>query len=163
VSPEVKAIIAQAWDPAAPHAFKDTPHAGLPDNATPRKVFIDFCNATRQRLGPDCFVVHTIQHVRQLTQGKVDPIVMITDLGFANELDALDRAFPEDLYVVHVEREGHTFANDIRTHLPFKRSFTIVNNSTPEALYDALWEGYCKVIARAYTGAVQARDVALLV
>jgi hypothetical protein len=163
VSPEVKAIIAQAWDPATPHAFKDTPHAGLPDNATPRKVFIDFCNATRQRLGPDCFVVHTIQHIRQLEQevklrieanatlkdAKAEPVIIITDLGFQNELDALAREFVDELFVVHVEREGHTFANDIRTHLPFKWSFTIANNGRPEDMFTAFQNSYATFVRRA--------------
>jgi hypothetical protein len=139
LTPEVKAVIAEAWDPSTSHTFKDTPHPVL-GGQTPRKVFIDFCNLMRERHGPDCFVVHTVKHVRELTReleaDGSSAVIIITDIGFQNELDVLAREFPTELCLVRIEREGHTFANDIRTYLDYKRSIPLHNDGTPDELYD---------------------------
>ena len=66
-----------------------------------------------------------------------DPIVIVSDMGFQIESSSLSlHAGAENVAVVHVKREGYTFANDSRSYVSHiqSRLFEIDNNGDLETL-----------------------------
>lgn len=69
--------------------------------------------------------------VKRIEDGEVELGYVISDLGFPIEYDVLEKRFgAENIMLVHIKREGHTFENDSRDWVrpEGKSPYIIVND-----------------------------------
>ena len=88
---------------------------------SPREAYIWMSEgAVKPKFGKDFFAkiaVHIISE-RIVSSGKSDGVVVVSDCGFAEEVDAIVDTFgAENVAVVHIKRPGTDFANDSRSYI----------------------------------------------
>lgn len=88
---------------------------------SPRQAYIWMSEeAVKPKFGKDFFAkvaVHLIsEHI--VASGKSDGVIVVSDCGFAEEVDALIEAFgAENVALVHLKRPGTDFTNDSRSYI----------------------------------------------
>lgn len=88
---------------------------------SPRQAYIWMSEeAVKPKFGKDFFAkvaVHLISE-RIVASGKSDGVIVVSDCGFAEEVDALIEAFgAENVAVVHLKRSGTDYTNDSRSYI----------------------------------------------
>ena len=102
---------------------------------TPRDVLINVAeNVLKPKHGKDCIANATAQKIEKTiqqfrTEKGYNPIVVVPDLGFPYEADAVRAIIPSaEVAVVHIKREGYTFEGDSRNYVP-KAKYRIENTT----------------------------------
>lgn len=102
---------------------------------TPRDVLINVAeNVLKPKHGKDCIANATAQKIEKTiqqfrTEKGYNPIVVVPDLGFPYEADAVRTLIPSaEVAVVHITREGYTFEGDSRNYVP-KAKYRIENTT----------------------------------
>lgn len=102
---------------------------------SPREVYIWLSeNCVKPRFGFDFWSRIATRKIRGMTNARGDnSVVVISDCGFQEELDTLVSDFgSENIYLLHVIREGTSFASDSRSYINHDReqSRVLNNNGT---------------------------------
>ena len=102
---------------------------------TPRDILINVAeNILKPKHGKDCIANATAHKIaKTIQQFKAEkgynPIIVVPDLGFPYEADAVRAIIPSaEVAVVHIKREGYTFDGDSRNYVP-KAKYRIENTT----------------------------------
>ena len=102
---------------------------------TPRDILINVAeNILKPKHGKDCIANATAHKIaKTIQQFKAEkgynPIIVVPDLGFPYEADAVRTIIPSaEVAVVHIKREGYTFEGDSRNYVP-KAKYRIENTT----------------------------------
>ncbi len=102
---------------------------------TPRDILINVAeNILKPKHGKDCIANATAHKIaKTIQQFKAEkgynPIIVVPDLGFPYEADAVRTIIPSaEVAVVHITREGYTFEGDSRNYVP-KAKYRIENTT----------------------------------
>ena len=102
---------------------------------TPRDILINVAeNILKPKHGKDCIANATAHKIaKTIQQFKAEkgynPIIVVPDLGFPYEADAVRTIIPSaEAAVVHIKREGYTFEGDSRNYVP-KAKYRIENTT----------------------------------
>lgn len=112
------------------------PQAGEAEGSlTPRGILINVAeNILKPKHGKDCIANATAHKIaKTIQQFKAEkgynPIIVVPDLGFPYEADAVRAIIPSaEVAVVHIKREGYTFEGDSRNYVP-KAKYRIENTT----------------------------------
>ena len=104
-------------------------------SVTPRDILINVAeNILKPKHGKDCIANATAHKIaKTIQQFKAEkgynPIIVVPDLGFPYEADAVRTIIPSaEVAVVHIKREGYTFEGDSRNYVP-KAKYRIENTT----------------------------------
>ena len=104
-------------------------------SVTPRDILINVAeNILKPKHGKDCIANATAHKIaKTIQQFKAEkgynPIIVVPDLGFPYEADAVRAIIPSaEVAVVHIKREGYTFEGDSRNYVP-KAKYRIENTT----------------------------------
>lgn len=104
-------------------------------SVTPRDILINVAeNILKPKHGKDCIANATAHKIaKTIQQFKAEkgynPIIVVPDLGFPYEADAVRTSIPSaEVAVVHIKREGYTFEGDSRNYVP-KAKYRIENTT----------------------------------
>ena len=104
-------------------------------SVTPRDILINVAeNILKPKHGKDCIANATAHKIaKTIQQFKAEkgynPIIVVPDLGFPYEADAVRTIIPSaEVAVVHIKREGYTFDGDSRNYVP-KAKYRIENTT----------------------------------
>lgn len=104
-------------------------------SVTPRDILINVAeNILKPKHGKDCIANATTHKIaKTIQQFKAEkgynPIIVVPDLGFPYEADAVRAIIPSaEVAVVHIKREGYTFEGDSRNYVP-KAKYRIENTT----------------------------------
>ena len=104
-------------------------------SVTPRDILINVAeNILKPKHGKDCIANATAHKIaKTIQQFKAEkgynPIIVVPDLGFPYEADAIRTIIPSaEVAVVHIKREGYTFEGDSRNYVP-KAKYRIENTT----------------------------------
>ena len=104
-------------------------------SVTPRDILINVAeNILKPKHGKDCIANATAHKIaKTIQQFKAEkgynPIIVVPDLGFPYEADAVRAIIPSaEVAVVHIKREGYTFDGDSRNYVP-KAKYRIENTT----------------------------------
>ena len=104
-------------------------------SVTPRDILINVAeNILKPKHGKDCIANATTHKIaKTIQQFKAEkgynPIIVVPDLGFPYEADAVRTIIPSaEVAVVHIKREGYTFDGDSRNYVP-KAKYRIENTT----------------------------------
>ena len=104
-------------------------------SVTPRDILINVAeNILKPKHGKDCIANATAHKIaKTIQQFKAEkgynPIIVVPDLGFPYEADAVRTIIPSaEAAVVHIKREGYTFEGDSRNYVP-KAKYRIENTT----------------------------------
>jgi len=95
----------------------------LPNEAflggTPRQAYINMSEKmVKPFYGKYFFGRVAIKSIEKMKQGVSDPVIVTPDGGFDIEVDCLAKAYgSENILVVHLYRDGTSFANDSRSYV----------------------------------------------
>ena len=102
---------------------------------TPRDILINVAeNILKPKHGKDCIANATAHKIaKTIQQFKAEkgynPIIVVPDLGFPYEADAVRTIIPSaEVAVVHIKRDGYTFEGDSRNYVP-KAKYRIENTT----------------------------------
>ena len=102
---------------------------------TPRDILINVAeNILKPKHGKDCIANATAHKIaKTIQQFKAEkgynPIIVVPDLGFPYEADAVRAIIPSaEVAVVHIKRKGYTFDGDSRNYVP-KAKYRIENTT----------------------------------
>ena len=102
---------------------------------TPRDILINVAeNILKPKHGKDCIANATAHKIAKIIQQfkaekGYNPIIVVPDLGFPYEADAVRTIIPSaEVAVVHIKREGYTFEGDSRNYVP-KAKYRIENTT----------------------------------
>ena len=108
---------------------------GAEGSVTPRDILINVAeNILKPKHGKDCIANATAHKIaKTIQQFKAEkgynPIIVVPDLGFPYEADAVRAIIPSaEVAVVHIKREGYTFEGDSRNYVP-KAKYRIENTT----------------------------------
>lgn len=108
---------------------------GAEGSLTPRDILINVAeNILKPKHGKDCIANATAHKIaKTIQQFKAEkgynPIIVVPDLGFPYEADAVRAIIPSaEVAVVHIKREGYTFEGDSRNYVP-KAKYRIENTT----------------------------------
>lgn len=108
---------------------------GAEGSVTPRDILINVAeNILKPKHGKDCIANATAHKIaKTIQQFKAEkgynPIIVVPDLGFPYEADAVRTIIPSaEVAVVHIKREGYTFDGDSRNYVP-KAKYRIENTT----------------------------------
>ena len=112
------------------------PQAGEAEGSlTPRGILINVAEKIlKPKHGKDCIANATAHKIaKTIQQFKAEkgynPIIVVPDLGFPYEADAVRAIIPSaEVAVVHIKREGYTFEGDSRNYVP-KAKYRIENTT----------------------------------
>lgn len=121
-------------------AVKDEPQESL-FGLTPRNAYIWLSeDVVKPKFGKDFFAQVAVNAIKRITDER---IVVISDCGFADEVDSLVKAFGlQNVALVFLKRNGTDFANDSRSYIDdvICKQFSIENNGTFSELHEKVRE-----------------------